>query len=331
MPLPAIISWGAAAAVATIVAVLRSGPADFAPGVCERVEPYLLEHLVGQDLAVRQLCDAVCDHVGAERPARPLVLSVHGPPGVGKSLLHLLLARSLYSTRPSASQRCPGPDCGGYKVFYGMDYVAAEREAQHAHMRGALLAHVRLHPQSLLVVEEYDKLDCATRGLFRQLIENPASANVSLERSIIVLESNTGYSQLHGMLVEAGDRSLVSMEAAQRALKDLVFGRWLDEACEPRADTLKSVGLVDFFLPFLPLERRHLVALFEARLRERRDAWRRAEGAELAWAPDVSDFLADRVDYDGAFPIEGAKEVATLMTRYVTRALRERTLPASGL
>lgn len=94
----------------------RAGPADFAPGVCERVEPYLLQHLVGQDLAVRQLCDAVCDHVGAERPVRPLVLSVHGPPGVGKSLLHLLLARSLYSARPSADQRCPGPDCGGYKA-----------------------------------------------------------------------------------------------------------------------------------------------------------------------------------------------------------------------
>jgi hypothetical protein len=34
------------------------------------------------------------------------------------------------------------------------------------------------------------------------------------------------------------------------------------------------------------------------------------------------------VDYDGAFPIEGAKEVATLMTRYVTRALREVEPPA---
>ena len=94
----------------------RAGPADFAPGVCERVEPYLLQHLVGQDLAVRQLCDAVCDAVVTERPVRPLVLSIHGPPGVGKSLLHLLLARSLYSARPSADQRCPGPDCGGYKA-----------------------------------------------------------------------------------------------------------------------------------------------------------------------------------------------------------------------
>lgn len=29
-----------------------------------------------------------------------------------------------------------------------------------------------------------------------------------------------------------------------------------------------------------------------------------------------------QVDFEGAYPIEGAKEVATLMTRYVSRALR---------
>lgn len=98
----------------------------------------------------------------------------------------------------------------------------------------------------------------------------------------------------------------VSMEAAQRALKDLVFERWLDEACEPRADTLKSVGLVDFFLPFLPLERQHLVQLFDARLHERADAMRRAEGAELAWAPEVTEFLTDKVRPPGLPSVIGA-------------------------
>lgn len=95
------------------------------------------------------------------------------------------------------------------------------------------------------------------------------------------------------------------MEAAQRALKDLVFQRWLDEACEQRADTLKSIGLVDFFLPFLPLERRHLVVLFEARLRERRAALRRAQRTDLAWEPDVVHFLADRVSPLAALAFPG--------------------------
>ncbi len=271
-----------------------------------------------------------------------------------------------------------------------MDYVAAEREAQHEYTRSALLAHVRQHPQALLVVEEYDKLDCATRGLFRQLIDAPASANVSLERRgardylwelglgraggrtrpcngarccecVPVAAGSAAQACGHARGRRAGPSSCwsptpgmrsctacwwrpatapwcgarsgpptlppaprrggpgeraheapgisraatrspgqrrgaqVGMEAAQRALKDLVFDRWLGEDCEPRADTLKSVGLVDFFLPFLPLERRHLVSLFRSRLAARGAALRRAEGAELAWAPDVPDFLADRV------------------------------------
>ena len=32
--------------------------------------------------------------------------------------------------------------------------------------------------------------------------------------------------------------------------------------------------------------------------------------------------MSSQVDFEGAYPIEGAKEVGTLMTRYVSRALR---------
>ena len=53
---------------------------------------------------------------------------------------------------------------------------------QHALLRAALMEHVRSHPEALIVVEEYDKLDCATRGFFRQLLENARSANVTLDR-----------------------------------------------------------------------------------------------------------------------------------------------------
>ena len=36
------------------------------------------------------------------------------------------------------------------------------------------------------------------------------------------------------------------------------------------------------------------------------------------------------MDFDGEYPIEGAKEVATLMTRYVSRALRPWTLSGAA-
>ena len=89
---------------------------NFVPGACERLEPYLLSQVVGQDLAIRQLTDAVCDHLARENPTKPLVVSAHGPPGVGKSLTHLLAARALYNRRPHQAEQCPGRECPGYKV-----------------------------------------------------------------------------------------------------------------------------------------------------------------------------------------------------------------------
>ena len=71
---------------------------------------------MGQELAVQQACDAICDHLAEEEPQKPLVLSAHGPPGVGKTMMHLLLARALYSKKPSAHLQCPGSQCLGYKV-----------------------------------------------------------------------------------------------------------------------------------------------------------------------------------------------------------------------
>ena len=68
------------------------------------------------------------------------------------------------------------------QVLYGMDYLRSEREQQHALLRAALMEHISAHPEALIVIEEYDKLDCATRGFFRQLLENARTANVTLDR-----------------------------------------------------------------------------------------------------------------------------------------------------
>ena len=65
-----------------------------------------------------------------------------------------------------------------------MDYISSEREEQHALLRAALIEHARNYPEALLVIEEYDKLDCATRGFFRQLLENARAANVTLDRCV---------------------------------------------------------------------------------------------------------------------------------------------------
>ena len=78
-------------------------------------------------------------------------------------------------------------------------------------------------------------------------------------------------------------------------LKDLVFSIWHEGGCEGFADTAKSVGLVDFYLPFFPLERHHIQELFHMKLRERASA-AHAEGLpNVTWGEEVVEFLTSKV------------------------------------
>ena len=93
-----------------------AGHDTFVPRACENVQSYLAANVAGQELALQQFGDAVCDHLQNPQSKSPLVVSCHGPPGVGKSLTHLVAATALYNTVPQAGMRCPGADCPGYKV-----------------------------------------------------------------------------------------------------------------------------------------------------------------------------------------------------------------------
>ena len=89
---------------------------------------------------------------------------------------------------PATGKGCTQAKQGGcsVQVVYGLDFVAADRAAQHAALQQAILDHVQRYPQALLVIEEYDKMSCQTRGFLRQVIENSGTANVSLARHALV-------------------------------------------------------------------------------------------------------------------------------------------------
>ena len=63
-----------------------------------------------------------------------------------------------------------------------MDHINAERAQQHWYLKSSVLKHLHRYQQSLLVIEEYDKLDCPTRAVLRQLITASISTNVSMDK-----------------------------------------------------------------------------------------------------------------------------------------------------
>eukprot|EP00798_Chlamydomonas_sp_ICE-L_P008143 gene8143-1391_t len=190
----------------------------------------------------------------------PLVISMHGPPGVGKTFTHTLLARALYNKDPAAAAQCPGEDCTGAKVVYGLDFIQKDRAEQLDAVRDAILEHVR---------------------------------------AILLLESNLGFSQIEEVLSQAGDRGNVSPEHVDRVLRDLVFGALQASGCESYEDSLRFTSLVDFFLPYLPLQRPQVLTLMERAMQNWAASLWHDKFTVLEWEPEIIAFLVDKADFDG--------------------------------
>lgn len=158
--------------------------------------------------------------------------------------------------------------------------------------------HNASQTQSLLVIEEYDKADCATRAMLRQLLNRGAASDAAsphARRSVVVLEANTGFNHLVALLSAAGGRRRLPFEAAHNALKDVVAEQWARDACESGEDRAKLLSLIDAFVPFLPLERGHVRELLGRELRRRAAGYERAgEVGSLEWDKGVPDFLLEK-------------------------------------
>jgi hypothetical protein len=63
---------------------------------------------------------------------------------------------------------------------------------------------------------------------------------------------------------------------------------------QPRSCELQ-VGMIDFFLPYLPLERAHIRRLFDMRLRDEAALLRRRHRCLLRWGAPELDFLVSKV------------------------------------
>ena len=358
----------AVGAVSLVGGLLNAGMrTGFSTDACESVRLAFAQRIVGQEFATRQIADAVCDHLhraGADR--KPLILSVHGPPGVGKSFLHGVLADALFLdgvgedaavvrtgsgengevAEDVSMRRCTPMRCPGYRILFGTSYLSDDAERQFAELRFNLVRHVRAYRESLVVIEEYDKMDCRSRGLLRELVDHAAAERLHWGRSIVLLESNAGYLQLAaGASGKASPAATMTPEAAQKMLKDQVFSLWRAQAARDcpsasasstgdgdRVDTLKAIGMIDMFVPFFPLGVADIQALFAMLLAQRaRFEVRRQAVRSMRWDADVASFLATKVEYEDGFAIEGAKEGRPTMSRHVTRAIHSWNATHAGI
>ncbi|NWS58666.1 TOR3A protein, partial [Chunga burmeisteri] len=217
------------------------------------LEADLSGQLHGQHLAKEVVVRAVQGFLQSPRPEKALVLSFHGWSGTGKNFVARLVASHLY--RDGLKSEC-------VRVFISLFHFPYHKyvDLYKAQLKKQISETVQLCKQSLFIFDEAEKLHFSLLDAIKPFMAHyDNKGQVDYRRSIFLFLSNLGGNTINEVALDfwrAGRaREEISMEFLEQRLR-----LELQETAEnsyARSHLLKE-NLIDFFVPFLPLEYHHV-------------------------------------------------------------------------
>uniref|UniRef100_A0A1I8JH06 AAA domain-containing protein n=1 Tax=Macrostomum lignano TaxID=282301 RepID=A0A1I8JH06_9PLAT len=214
----------------------------------------LAAKVYGQPL-IGRLSEAVQEHWNNRHPAKALVLSLHGPTGTGKNYAVRILADHLFKR---------GGRSRYFHLFSATVHFPHSRlldtyaDQIHEWVRG----NVSLCGKSVFVFDEIDKMPHSLLDVLKPFVDYHEHINgIDYRRAIFIFLSNSGSELIMRRMVElkrsGHDRSDTSnMAKFDHLLSEHVYS---DNSSALRSSALLQHHLVSRFIPFLPLERDHVI------------------------------------------------------------------------
>nr|XP_024002842.1 torsin-1A isoform X2 [Salvelinus alpinus] len=269
------------------------------------LEVALDQKLFGQHVASRVIQKAVTGFMNNKNPKKPLVLSLHGWTGTGKNFVSQLIAENIYKEGMASS------------FVHQLDFTRhfphrSQLEIYKSQLQQWVKGNVTNCPRSMFIFDEMEKMipgliDCIKPYLdFYEYLDG-----VSYRQAIFIFLSNAGIEHITQVALDfwnAGrDREEIQLHDLEPTLSLSVFnnkksGLW--------HTSLIDKNLVDFFIPFLPLEFRHVLLCGMAEMS--------AKGLEPD--QDVVDQMARELVYfpksDKIFSVNGCKTIGSKLDYY---------------
>ncbi len=295
-----------------------------------RMEQRLHERVVGQDEAVRAVCDAVRrSRAGLSDPSRPIGSFLFlGPTGVGKTELCKALAELLFDDEAAYVR----VDMSEFMEPHSVARLIGAPPGYVGYEEGGMLTEaVHRRPYSVVLLDEVEK---AHRDVFNVLLQvlddgrltDGHGRTVDFRNTIIVMTSNIGSQHIQEMSeVGASD-----VEIAMRVRDDL-----------KRHFRPEFINRVDEVVIFHRLDREHLrgivdrqVAILQRRLAglgaDGVGAPRAGVGSALALGGGITltltDAARDHLARDGYDPVYGARPLKRLIQQAIENPLARRIL-----
>ncbi|XP_043913778.1 torsin-1A-like [Protopterus annectens] len=234
-----------------------------------KADYYALEHelkrnIFGQHLATHIVLKAVTGFINNPHPRKPLTLSFHGWTGTGKNYVSKIIADNVHKE--------------GLNSRYVHQFVSTLHfpHAKDVHIYKNQLQtwvhrNVSLCSRSIFIFDEMDKMPAGLIDAIKPYLDYYDQIDgVSFRKSIFIFLSNSGGDKITEVALEfwrtGKNREEIQLRDLETRLSLAVFnnknsGFWHTSLIEK--------NLIDFFVPFLPMEYRHVQKCIQEEIKQR--------------------------------------------------------------
>ncbi|XP_051737127.1 torsin-1A-like isoform X2 [Ctenopharyngodon idella] len=188
------------------------------------------------------------------KPNKPLVLSFHGTTGVGKTYVTKIIARNVYEK---------GEESKHVHLFIS-DYHFPYKQNSHiysAELKKLILEKVYWFPHSMFIFDEMDKMHPQLIDTLKPFLDYNAHVDgVSFRNAIFIFLSNAGGKVIEEVALdfwrEGKAREEIKMNSKE--LETKISQNIMNGKSGFSQSSLIDHHLIDHYIPFLPLELKHV-------------------------------------------------------------------------
>ncbi|XP_029468120.1 torsin-1A-like isoform X2 [Rhinatrema bivittatum] len=262
--------------------------------------------LFGQHLVKKVVLKAVTGFLKNQNPKKPLTLSLHGWTGTGKNLVSRIIAENIYK--------------GGLKSPYVHQFVSTLHFAHVVdinkykdQLQAWIRGNVSVCERSIFIFDEMDKMHAGLIDAIKPFLDYYEQLDgISYRKAIFIFLSNAGAERITQIALDfwrsGKQREELQLKDLDPLLSVAVFnnknsGFW--------HSSLIDKNLIDYFVPFLPLEYRHVKMCVAAELQARR----------YVADPEIISRVAEEMTYfpkaEKIYSDKGCKTVAAKLDFYL--------------
>ena len=212
----------------------------------------LRRRVFGQHLVTDTVLKAVMGHLKNKSPSKALAISFNGWTGSGKNFVSKIIAEHLFKKGMDSKYV--------HQIIASHDFPRELRREFHIRtLRGIVAEKVSKCPRSLFIFDEVDKMPIGLIDVLKPYLDHYSGVRkVDFRKSIFIFLSNTGANLINNAVLthwkEGKKREDIAIKQMDKVINLGEFnskgGFW--------HSTLIDKNLIDFFIPFMPLERSHI-------------------------------------------------------------------------